>query len=363
VKTPYDILGVPKTASQDEIKKAYRKLAREFHPDRNPGDAAAEERFKEIQGAYDTVGDEEKRKKFDAGANGFQGFGSGGFGPGNFNPADVNLGDFGDLLGGLFGGRRAASQPRQRPQRGADLEVPVKLSFEDALRGIETKVAVEVDATCRTCHGSGAEPGTAPVLCPVCSGRGVLAESQGLFAISQPCPRCRGNGTIIETPCHTCHGTGIERRTRRFTVKIPAGVKTGTRIRLKGKGAPGEAGGPSGDLHVVTEVEPSKRFHRRGKDLVVDVPVTYPEAALGATVEVPTPEGGRVSLKVPAGAHDGKLLRLRGQGAPKLKGGGRDDLLARVKVAVPSKLSKKEREALEELRRASHDDPREELFD
>ena len=363
MKTPYEILGVPKTASQDEIKKAYRKLAREFHPDRNPGDAAAEERFKEIQGAYDTVGDEEKRKEFDAGGNGFQGFGSGGFGPGNFNPADVNLGDFGDLLGGLFGGRRAASQPRRRPERGADLEVPVKLSFEEALRGIETKVAVEVDATCRTCHGSGAEPGTAPVLCPVCHGRGVLAESQGLFAISQPCPRCRGNGTIIETPCHTCHGTGIERRTRRFTVKIPAGVKTGTRIRLKGKGAPGEAGGPPGDLYVVTEVEPSKRFHRRGKDLVVDVPVTYPEAALGATVEVPTPEGGRVSLKVPAGAHDGKLLRLRGQGAPKLKGDGKDDLLARVKVAVPVKLSKKEREALEELQKASHEDPREELFD
>ena len=364
MKTPYEILGVPKTASQDEIKKVYRKLAREFHPDRNPGDTAAEERFKEIQGAYDTVGDEEKRKEYDARGNGFAGFGGGGgFGPGGFNPADVNLGDFGDLLGGIFGGRRAPSQPRQRPERGADLEVPIKLSFEDALRGIETKVAVEVDATCRTCHGSGAEPGTSPTLCPVCNGRGVLAESQGLFAISQPCPRCRGNGTVIETPCHTCHGTGVERRTRRFTVKIPAGVKTGTRIRLKGKGEAGEAGGPPGDLYVVTEVEPSRKFHRRGQDLVVDVPVTYPEAALGATVEVPTPEGGRVSLKVPAGAHDGKLLRIRGQGAPKLKGGGKSDLLARVKVAVPSKLTKKEREALEELQRAPHADPREELFD
>ena len=358
MKTPYEILGVPKTASQDEIKKAYRKLAREFHPDRNPGDAAAEERFKEIQGAYDTVGDDEKRKEHDARGNGFAGFG-----PGGFNPADVNLGDFGDLLGGIFGGRRAPSQPRPRPARGADLEVPIKLSFEDALRGIETKVAVEVDATCRTCHGSGAEPGTAPTLCPVCHGRGVLAESQGLFAISQPCPRCRGNGTVIETPCHTCHGTGVERRTRRYSVKIPAGVKTGTRIRLKGKGAPGESGGPPGDLYVVTDVVPSKRFHRRGDDLVVDVPVTYPEAALGATVEVPTPEGGRVSLKVPAGAHDGKLLRIRGQGAPKLKGSGKSDLLARVKVAVPSKLTKKEREALEELQKTPHEDPREELFD
>jgi len=361
VKTPYEILGVKKTASQDEIKKAYRKLAREYHPDRNPGDAAAEERFKEIQGAYDTLGDEEKRKAYDAGGNGFAGFGPGGFS--GFNPADVNLGDFGDLLGGIFGGRRAPTQPRARPERGADLEVPIKLSFEDALHGIETKVAVEVDATCRTCHGSGAEPGTSPTLCPVCNGRGVLAESQGLFAISQPCPRCRGNGTVIETPCHSCHGSGVERRTRRYTVKIPAGVKTGTRIRLKGKGAPGEAGGPPGDLYVVTEVEPSKRFHRRGQDLVVDVPVTYPEAALGATVEVPTPEGGRVSLKVPAGAHDGKLLRIRGQGAPKLKGGGKSDLLARVKVAVPSKLTKKEREALEELQKTPHADPREELFD
>jgi molecular chaperone DnaJ len=358
VKTPYDILGVSKTATQDEIKKAYRKLAREFHPDRNPGDPAAEERFKEVQGAYDAVGDDEKRKEYDARGNGFAGFS-----PGGFSAADVNLVDFGDLLGGIFGGRRAASQPRQRPIRGADMEVPVKLSFEDALRGVETKVAVEVEAPCRTCHGSGAEPGTAPTLCPVCHGRGVLAESQGLFAISQPCPRCRGNGTIIETPCHTCGGTGMERRTRRYTVKIPAGVKTGTRIRLKGKGAPGEAGGPPGDLYVFTEVEPSKRFHRRGQDLVVDVPITYPEAALGATVEVPTPEGGRVSLKVPAGSHDGKLLRLRGQGAPKLKGGGKGDLLARVKVAVPAKLSKKEREAIEELGKVAHSDPREELYD
>ena len=355
--SPYEILGVAKTASQEEVKKAYRKLARAYHPDRNPGDAAAEERFKEIQGAYDILGDEAKRKRYDTGGNG------GGFGfPGGFSPGDVNLGDLGDLLGGLFGGGRAAGRPRPQPRRGADLEVPVALSFEDALQGLETKVAVEVDAPCRVCHGSGAEPGTAPTLCPQCHGRGVLAESQGLFAISQPCPRCRGNGTVIEQPCRTCKGRGVERRTRRFTVKLPAGVKTGTRIRLKGKGEPGTAGGPHGDLHVVTEVKPSKLFHRRGEDLVVDVPITYPEAALGATVEVPTPEGGRVSLKVPAGAHDGKLLRLRGQGAPKLKGAGKGDLLARVKVAVPSRLSKREREAIEELQKVSHDDPREELF-
>jgi molecular chaperone DnaJ len=200
------------------------------------------------------------------------------------------------------------------------------------------------------------------VICPECHGRGVVSESQGLFALSQPCPRCRGNGTVVEKPCRKCKGTGRERRTRRYTVKIPAGVKNGTRIRLKGKGELGEAGGPPGDLYVVTHVEPSKRFERRGADLVIDVPVTYSEAALGATVEVPTPYGERVSLKVPPGTQDGRQLRIRGHGAPKLDGSGKGDLIARLRVAVPKKLTKKEREALEELQKASGENPREALF-
>ena len=361
----YDTLGVAKNASADEIKKAYRKLARENHPDRNPGDAASEERFKEVQAAYDVLSDAEKRKQYDAfgGANGRRG-------PGGFNYAgDFNVGDLGDL-GGIFGdllggaGRfRRGGRREAAGRRGADLEAEVRLSFEDSLRGIETRIPIEVETACRECGGSGAKPGTAPSVCPDCKGRGVLAESQGLFALSHPCPRCGGQGTVIEDPCDHCHGSGRERRTKRYTVKVPAGVKDGTRIRLKGKGEPGLGGAPAGDLFVTTRVAPSHLFARRGAaDLELEVPVTYPEAALGATVEVPTPYGDRLSLKVPAGSEDGRLLKMRGHGAPTLKGTGRGDLVARLRVAVPKKLTKKEREAIEELRKASRDDPREGLF-
>jgi molecular chaperone DnaJ len=336
--TLYETLGVAKGATQDEIKRAYRKLAREYHPDRNQGDAKAEERFKEVQHAYDVLGDPEKRKAYDRGpTQAFDGR--------SFTFEDFDLGD---LFGGLFGRGRAS--PRPQPMRGADVEAVVNLSFEDSLQGIETKIPVEVDTACRTCGGTGARPGTAPRICPECNGRGVLAESQGLFAISQPCPRCRGNGTVIEQPCGTCHGSGRERRTKRYTVKIPAGVRDGTRIRLAGKGEPGPAGGPPGDLYVVTRVEASPVYERRGDNLVVDVPVAYPDAVLGGRVEVPTPDGP-VTLKVPAGSQDGKLLRVRGRGAPKLKGPGKGDVLARLRIAVPARPSKKERELLEELRK------------
>jgi molecular chaperone DnaJ len=362
--TLYDTLGVKKGASADEIKKAYRKLAAKYHPDKNPGDAAAEEKFKEVQNAYDTLSDGEKRKQYDTfgTANGRRttGFDPRDFGGGNFTIND--LGDLGDLFGGIFNRGQGARARRPQPERGADIEIAVSLSFEDSLRGLETKIPVEVTTACRECGGTGAEPGTSPVICPECNGRGVVSESQGLFALSQPCPRCRGNGTVVEKPCKKCKGSGRERRTRRYTVKIPAGVKDGTRIRLKGKGEVGEGGGPAGDLFVVTRVEPSKRFERRGADLVIEVPVTYTEAALGATVEVPTPYGERVSLKVPAGTQDGRQLRIRGHGAPKLDGSGKGDLIARLRVSVPKKLSKKEREALEELQKLSHDDPREALF-
>ena len=359
MKTPYDTLGVAKNASAEEIKKAYRKLAREYHPDRNPGDAAAEERFKDVQAAYDLLSDADKRKQYDTfGANGAPGFGGGNF---NFG-GDFNIGDLGDIFGGIFGARRGG-RGRGEPagMRGADIEAIVNLSFEDSLQGVETKIPVEVDAPCRECGGSGAQPGTAPIICPECNGRGVKAESQGLFALSQPCPRCRGNGTVIEKPCPKCHGSGRQRRTKRYTVRIPAGVKDGTRIRLKGKGEPGMGVGPPGDLHVVTHVTESPLYERRGADLVVSVPVTYAEAALGAKVDVPTPEGP-VSLKVPAGSEDGKLLRIRGRGAPKLTGAGRGDVLARVRISVPKKLTKRERQAIEELQKVERGNPRERLF-
>src|SRR6266567_1363466 len=312
--TLYDTLGVKKGASADEIKKAYRKLAAKYHPDKNPGDEAAEEKFKEVQNAYDTLSDAEKRKQYDAfgTANGRRttGFDPRDFGGGNFTIND--LGDLGDLFGGIFNRGQSARARRTEPERGADIEIAVSLSFEDSLRGLETKIPVEVTTACRECGGTGAEPGTSPVICPECNGRGVVSESQGLFALSQPCPRCRGNGTVIEQPCSKCQGSGRERRRRTFTVKIKPGVKDGTKIRLKGKGEAGEHGGPNGDLIVVTRVEPSPLYERRGDDLIVQVPVSFPTAALGGKVEV----------------------------------------LARVRIEVPKRVNKKERELLEELQKA-----------
>jgi molecular chaperone DnaJ len=359
-RNPYDVLGVAKNASDDEIKKAYRKLARELHPDRNPDDAAAEERFKDVQAAYDILSDKEKRAAYDrfgeAGPGGPQGFG-----PGGVRFENVDLGDLSDLLGNFgsfFGrGQRAA---RPRPERGADLESRVQISFEDALEGVQIRVPVELQTACHVCGGSGAEPGTAPRTCPDCGGTGVISDSQGLFALSHPCPRCRGNGVVIDKPCKACHGSGRERVTRRYQVKVPAGAKNGTRIRLKGKGEPGANGGPNGDLFVRVEVTPSPLYERRGADLVLEVPVTYPEAALGATVQIPTP-GGPVALKVPAGSEHGKLLRVKGRGAPKLNGGGKGDLLARLRVTVPKKLSKAEKEALEAYGNVLREQPRKQL--
>jgi molecular chaperone DnaJ len=349
MSTPYETLGVPKGASDDEIKKAYRKLARKHHPDANGGDKDAEERFKEVQHAYDVLSDSEKRKQYDR--FGTQNGRAGADGGPNVN-FDFDMADLGDIFGGLFGGGAARGRAARQPQRGSDVEAVVHLSFEDSLRGIDAKVPVEMLTACRECGGTGARPGTAPVICPECNGRGVKAESQGLFALSQPCPRCRGNGTVIEQPCPKCQGTGRERRIKTYTVKIKPGVKDGTRIRLKGKGEAGLHGGPPGDLIVVTRVAASEMYERRGDDLVVTVPVSYATAALGGSVEVPTPEG-QVSLKIPAGSEDGKLLRIKGRGAPKLNRSGKGDVLARVRIQVPKRVNKKERELLEELRKVT----------
>ena len=351
------MLGVAKNASDDEIKKAYRKLARQHHPDRNPDDARSEEQFKEVQSAYDVLSDPEKRRAYDTfGASGPRGF-PGGADMGGARFEEFDLGNLGDLLGGMFGGGRQQSARRQ-PIRGNDLEAHVQISFEDSLKGAQVRVPVEAETACSVCHGTGAEPGTSPVTCPQCAGRGVVSDAQGLFAFSQPCPRCRGNGTVVEKPCRHCRGAGRERTTKRYSVKIPAGAKSGTRVRLKGKGEAGHNSGPAGDLFVVVDVEPSVLYERRGSDLVLDVPVTYAEAALGASVEIPTPDGP-VSLKVPSGTEGGKLLRVKGRGVPHLKGSGRGDLLARVKVTIPKKLTKAEREALEEYQKVSREQPRE----
>jgi molecular chaperone DnaJ len=346
-KSPYETLGVSKNATQDEVKKAYRKLVREVHPDRNPGN---EERFKEVQGAYDVLSDPEKRNQYDRhGTTNGRPFGFGG--AGGDTTYDFTDFDLGDIFGGLFNRGGRAQQQQQRGQRGNDVEVEVRVAFEDALKGVQVTIPVELELACHTCHGTGAAPGTAPVTCPECSGTGVVATSQGLFALQQPCPRCHGRGSIVQTPCETCHGSGRERRTKRYTVKIPAGVKDGTRIKLKGKGEAGYGGAEAGDLYVISRVEPSKIYERRGDDLIVAVTVPYTTAALGAKVEVPTPEGA-VQLTVPPGTEDGKLLRIKGRGAPRLKGSGQGDVLARIKIQVPKKVNKKQRELLEQLQKA-----------
>src|SRR6185503_1137236 len=270
-------------------------------------------------------------------------------------------------FGGLFnlgGGRRGPGASPPTPPRGADIEVAVRVSFEDALRGVTLKVPVVKAVGCTACHGTGAAPGTSPKICPDCKGRGVTSESQGFFSISNTCRTCGGAGTVIETPCGVCGGSGRVRSTKTYRVRVPAGVRNGTRIKVKGKGEAAPRGGEPGDLFVVTQVTESPTFKWRGEDLVVEVPVTFSEAAMGASIEIPTPDGERVTVKVPAGTTDGKLLRVKGRGAPKLKGSGTGDVLVRVRIAVPSKVTKQERETLEkldELQRASHGDPREKL--
>ena len=317
-KDYYKVLGVSDSASQKEITKAYRKLARQYHPDQNPDDKAAEERFKEISAAYDVIGDPGKRKEYDeVRALGPMGgmFGGGGTGPGGFS---FRAEDLGDMFSSVFSRatRRGGGPSRgQGPQRGRDLEAELHLAFEDAAKGVTTSVNLTSDVACSSCHGTGAKPGTTPHMCAVCNGRGVLDENQGFFSFSQPCQACAGRGIVIEEPCPTCHGSGVEHRPRQVKVRIPAGVSDGQRIRLKGRGTPGANGGPNGDLYVITRVAPHPLFGRTGRNLTLTVPVTYPEAVLGAKITVPTLDGGPVTLKVPAGTRSGRTFRVKGRGS------------------------------------------------
>ena len=364
----YKVLGVPKGASEEEIKKAHRKLARQYHPDRNPDDPKAEERFKEIQGAYDTLSDPEKRKQYDAGGGMFGGFGGGAGGPGGagpFGPGGPGAAggfDVSDIFSNLFGrGGGGRAQPQQ--VRGRDLETELSLSFDQAVNGAQVSVTVPKAERCPTCHGSGAKPGTRPVTCPRCEGRGIDAQSQGFFSISQPCPQCGGQGQIIEDPCPTCGGSGLTRQTKRYRVNIPAGVKDGARIRLAGKGEAGQRGGPPGDLFVVTRVAASPIFKRLdGGNLEVTVPITIAEALRGATIEVPTLEGTK-KIKVGAGTKHGSIQRLKGEGAPKPKGRGKGDIRYRLEIEVPEKLTAEQEEAAEKLAEAFNgSNPRSDLL-
>ena len=362
-KDYYAILGVSESATQKDITKAYRKLARESHPDQHPGDAAAEERFKEISAAYDVIGDEAKRKEYDEvrrmgpiGGMGGAGGPGGGF---RFDASD--LGDLGDLFGGLFnrGGRgrgRGGASAGTGPRRGDDLATELHLSFEDAVSGVTTAVHLTSEAACSRCDGIGAEPGTTPVVCPTCSGRGVLDENQGFFSFSQPCSTCAGRGVVIEQPCTNCRGSGVEHRPREIKVRVPQGVKEGQRIRLKGRGGPGRNGGPPGDLHVTVHVGRHALFGRKGDDLTITVPVTFAEAALGAEIAVPTLFDGPVTIRVPPGTRSGKVFRVAGKGVT--RGSKTGSLLVTIEVAVPAKLSAEERKAIETLASVSDESPR-----
>jgi molecular chaperone DnaJ len=346
----YEVLGVSKSASQDEIKKAYRELARKWHPDRNPDDPDAEERFKEIQQAYDALSDPEKRKQYDAGGR-LGGFGAGGFPPsGGFPGGSGFTADLGDIFSSFFGGRGRQQGPRE--QRGRDLETEVRLSFDQAMHGTQIAVSVPTTGPCPTCGGNGAKPGSSPRVCPRCEGTGIDAQSQGLFSISQPCPECGGQGSVIDDPCPTCSGSGITQETKRYRVNIPAGVHDGSRIRLAGKGESGYRGGPRGDLYVTTRVAPSPVFKQRPDgNLEVDLPVTVAEAIQGATIEVPTLDGSK-TIRIPAGTQHGSVQRLRGEGPPRTKGSGRGDIYYRIRIDVPKELSDEQREAVEKLAEA-----------
>ncbi len=361
----YKTLGVEKKASAEEIKKSYRKLARQYHPDRNPDDKNAEARFKEISQAHDVLGDPEKRKQYDSGTGPFStGAGpDGGFG--GFGNFDFDGSSMGDILSNLFGGstsgRRVRTKPR--PEKGPDLETQVSITFDQAVAGAQVPLQVPMHATCETCRGTGAKPGTTPIVCPRCEGRGIEAGGQGgMFSISQPCSRCGGAGTVIEDPCPTCQGSGAVRTVKRMRVNIPAGVREGSRIRLAGKGEPGRNGGPAGDLYLITHVSPSPLFTRKGENLEVEVPLSIPEALRGAEVKVPTLNGIK-TLRVRPGTAHGTVQRLRGEGPPKLgKSSERGDIHYRFLIDVPEKLSKEQEKAVEALSAAMPGDPRARLF-
>ena len=361
----YKILGVTSDVSDKDLTKAYRKLARQYHPDANPGDPQAEERFKEVSEAYDVLGNPERRKEYDevrrlGPAGGFMGGGGGRPGPGPSGGFTFDSGDLSDLLGGMFGGGRGSAAPGTGPRRGDDLEAELHLSFDESVEGITTSVHLTSDAACGTCRGSGSAPGTTPQTCPRCGGRGVLDDNQGFFSFSQPCDGCGGRGRIVVDPCPTCRGSGIERKPRQVKVRIPPGVKDGQRIRLKGKGTPGRNGGPPGDLYVRVTVSGHTLFGRTGNHLTLDLPITFAEAVLGANVKVPVLDGGTVTLKIPAGTTTGKTFRVRGKGVRTTSATG--DLLVTVVVDVPSELTPAQRAAVESLAAATDGSPRDHLF-
>jgi len=364
----YKVLGVSKTADADEIKKAYRKLARKYHPDANTGDATAEAKFKEVSEAYDVVGDPKKRKEYDEarrlfGSGGFRMPGSsGGQGGGGFNFDVGDLfnrggagagGGLGDILGGMFGGGRTTTTTTARPRRGADIETEATIEFAEAVNGVTVGLRMTSVQPCKTCRGTGAKYGTVPKVCLKCEGTGMQTSVQGgVFAMTEPCTECKGRGLVVDQPCETCHGSGRGQSSKTMQVRIPAGVQDGQRIRLKGKGASGERGGPAGDLYVTVHVKPHRIFGRQGEHLTLNVPVSFTEAALGAEIKVPTLDGMPVTVRIPAGTANGSKLRVRGKGSVR-RDGSKGDLLLTLEVQVPNELSDEQRAKLQEFNSAS----------
>ena len=344
----YEVLGVSRDVDGKELKKAYRKLAMKYHPDRNPDDKNADEKFKEATEAYEILGDEQKRAAYDqyghAGVD--PNAAGGGFGGGGANFSDIFGDVFGDIFGGGGGGGRGGS--RGGPQRGSDLRYTMELTLEEAVRGIEKKIRVPTLVSCETCDGSGAKPGTSPKTCSTCQGSGQIRMQQGFFAVQQTCPACRGQGTMIEDPCNSCHGRGVKEETKTLSVKIPAGVDTGDRIRLSGEGEAGAMGGPAGDLYVQVAVKEHHLFQRDGRNLYCEVPISIVDAALGGELEIPTLEG-RVKLRIPEETQSGKMFRLRGKGVAPVRGGAPGDLLCRVQVETPVKLNNDQKDLLRQF--------------
>ncbi len=348
----YEVLGVNRDAGEDEIKKAYKKLAMKHHPDRNPDNPKAEVMFKEAKEAYEILSEPEKRAAYDrfghAGvdpqAGGGQGFGGGA----DFSKA------FGDIFGDLFGGGGGA-QGRSGPYRGADLRYNLEIGLEEAARGTETRIRVPTMESCETCHGSGAKPGTQPSSCTTCDGRGQVRMQQGFFSIQQTCPRCHGSGKLITSPCGTCQGAGRVRKSKTLSVKIPAGIDEGDRIRLQGEGEAGSAGAPPGDLYVVVQIRPHPVFQREHNDLHCEMPISFTTAALGGEIEIPTLDG-HAKLRIPHETQSGQVFRLRGKGIKALRGGGQGDLMCHVVVETPVKLSDRQKELLRELESINRSD-------
>ena len=363
-KDYYGILGVSSTATPKEITSAYRKLARQLHPDANPGDQAAEDRFKEVSAAYEVIGEPDKRAEYDEArrmgpmAGGFGPPGGGGAGFGGPGGMRFEGGDISDLIGNLFSRGRAGPQerPPTGPRRGPDIESDLHLAFDDAIQGVTTTVNITSAVRCPDCSGSGAAVGTAPRVCTECGGKGAVDEDQGFFSFSRPCNTCGGNGRIIDTPCATCAGVGSVRRPRQVKVRIPQGVRDGQRIRVKGKGGAGSNGGPDGDLYVKVHVGSHALFGRNGDNLTITVPITFPEAALGADIAVPTTGPEPVTIRVPPGTRSGRTFRVRGRGVAGTKSTG--DLLVTVEVAIPQHLSDAERTALQAYADSNDESPR-----